>query len=75
MNELGEFITCDFPDGVEGLVRAAALDASGEWQGFDLDLADKHQRKAFRDGSLQAAIVEATALPGGKKSAADTPAE
>ncbi|MFT7168858.1 MAG: hypothetical protein ACI80K_001992 [Paracoccaceae bacterium] len=66
MNELGEFITCDFPDGVEGLVRAAVLDAAGDWQSFDLDLSDKAQRSAFRDGSLQAAIVEATALPGAR---------
>lgn len=63
MNELGEFITCDFPDGLEGLVRAAVLDAAGDWQSFDLDLADRDQRKAFRDGSLQKAIIEATALP------------
>lgn len=63
MNELGEFITCDFPDGLEGLVRAAVMDAAGDWQSFDLDLADAHQREAFRDGSLQAAIVEATSLP------------
>lgn len=69
MNEMGEFITCDFPEGVEGLVRAAALDAAGDWQAFDLDLADKNQRKAFRDGSLQAAIVEATALPGSRPKA------
>ncbi len=64
MNEMGEFITHDFPDGVDGLVRAAVLDAAGDWHAFDLDLANKKQRAAFRDGSFQAEIVAATALPG-----------
>ncbi|QDV09230.1 hypothetical protein Poly30_47870 [Planctomycetes bacterium Poly30] len=63
MNELAEFITCDFPDGLEGLVRAAVMDAAGDWKSFDLDLADRQQIKAFRDGTLQAAAVEATKRP------------
>lgn len=64
MNEVGEFITCDFPDGLEGLVRAAVLDAAGDWHAFDLDLADSAQRKAFRDGSIGRDVVAATSLPG-----------
>jgi hypothetical protein len=64
MNEMGEFITYDFPEGVDGMVRAAVLDAAGDWHAFDLDLANKKQRKAFRDGSFQAEIAAATALPG-----------
>ena len=64
MNEIGEYITCDFPEGMDGLVRAAVLDAAGDWHAFDLDLANKKQLAAFRDGSFQAEIVAATALPG-----------
>ena len=64
MNEIGEYITCDFPDGLEGLVRAAVLDATGDWHAFDLDLANKKQRAAFCDGSFQAEVIAARKLPG-----------
>lgn len=49
-NEDGYQITWEFSERVTGERQVAVLDRQGHWQTFEMDMADKRQRAAFRAG-------------------------
>lgn len=49
-NEEGYHILWQFPDDADGSWNCAVLNADGKWENFCMDLADKNQRKAFKEG-------------------------
>lgn len=49
-NEDGYLILWQFADDIDGPWNCAVLDAAGEWQQFSMELGDKAQRKAFKEG-------------------------
>lgn len=53
-NEEGYHILWQFPDDVDGSWNCAVLNAGGKWENFSMDLADKNQQKAFKDGLVPA---------------------
>lgn len=53
-NEEGYHILWQFPDDADGSWNCAVLNADGKWENFCMDLADKNQRKAFKEGLVPA---------------------
>ena len=53
-NEEGYHILWQFPDDVDGSWNCAVLNPDGKWENFSMDLADKQQQKAFKDGVVPA---------------------
>jgi hypothetical protein len=53
-NEEGYHILWQFPDDADGFWNCAVLNAEGKWENFSMDLADKAQQKAFKEGVVPA---------------------
>lgn len=53
-NEEGYQILWQFPDDAEGPWSCAVLNADGKWENFSMDLEDKKQQKAFKEGVVPA---------------------
>jgi hypothetical protein len=53
-NEDGYHILWQFPDDADGSWNCAVLNAAGKWENFSMDLADKNQEKAFKEGTVPA---------------------
>lgn len=53
-NEEGYHILWQFPDDADGSWNCAVLNAEGKWENFCMDLADKDQQKAFKEGVVPA---------------------
>lgn len=53
-NEEGYHILWQFPEDADGPWNCAVLNAEGKWENFCMDLADKNQRNAFKEGLVPA---------------------
>ncbi|ACU63419.1 hypothetical protein [Chitinophaga pinensis] len=53
-NEEGYHILWQFPDDADGEWNCAVLNADGKWENFSMDLANKEQQKAFKQGQVPA---------------------
>jgi hypothetical protein len=51
-NEEGYHILWQFPDDADGDWNCAVLNADGKWENFSMDLANKEQQKAFKQGQM-----------------------
>lgn len=56
-NEEGYHILWQFPDDADGSWNCAVMNADGKWENFCMDLADKNQRKAFKEGLVPAGAM------------------
>jgi hypothetical protein len=54
-NEEGYHILWQFPDDADGEWNCAVLNEKGEWENFNMDLADEKQREEFKAGKVPAA--------------------
>lgn len=53
-NEEGYHILWQFPDDADGEWNCAVLNDKGEWENFNMDLADEKQRAEFKAGKVPA---------------------